>query len=94
VGNINTVRMEFEMPSEILNYVSKDDKLYANRVRELMIYALINEGKISFGKGAEILGINKIDLITDLGKLGIPYFDSRYEDIEEDIDALDKAMEE
>lgn len=91
---MRTVKMEFEMPSEILNYISKDDQDYNKRIKELMIYALIKEGKISFGKGAEMLGINKIDLITDLGKLGISYFDDSYGEIEEDLANLDKIMEE
>lgn len=91
---MNTVRIEFDMPSEILNYISNDDINYNNKVRELIIYALIKEGKISYGKGAEILGINKIDYITDLGKLGIPYFDDKYREIEEDLSSLDKVLED
>lgn len=64
---MNTIRMELEMPSEILNYVSASDSDYSARVRELMIYALIQEYKISFGKGAQMLGMTKVNFITDLG---------------------------
>lgn len=87
---MNTIRMEFEMPSEILNYVSKNDKDYNDKVKELMIYALIRDGKISYGKGAEMLGINKFDLVTALGKLGIAYFNETIEEVEDDLMALDK----
>jgi predicted HTH domain antitoxin len=91
---MNTVKMEFEMPLEILDYVPNDDKSYDKKVKELIVYALIKEGKKSFGKGAEMLGINKIDYLTDLGKLGIPYFDESYDAIKEDLSTLDKVMEE
>lgn len=89
---MNTIRMEFEMPSEILNYVSVSDSDYSARVRELMVYTLVKDGKMSFGKGAQMLGINKIDFITDLGKLGIPYFDEDIAEIESDLETLDKIM--
>lgn len=82
------------MPSEILDYISVDDKLYKDVVKSLMMYSLIKEGKMSFGKGAELLGINKIDLITTLGEYGIPYFDNSYDEIKEDLDTLNKVMEE
>lgn len=91
---MSTVRIQFDMPEEILNYIATDDMNYNNKVKELMIYALIKEGKISFGKGAEMLGINKIDYITDLGKLGIPYFDETYDEVKEDLMNLSKVMEE
>ncbi|MDP4147449.1 MAG: UPF0175 family protein [Bacillota bacterium] len=77
------------MPSEILNYVSVNDSNYSDRVRELMIYVLVKEGKISFGKGAQMLGITKIDFITDLGKLGIPYFNESITEVESDLKTLD-----
>lgn len=89
---MNTIKIEFEMPSEILKYISNTDEKYNEKVKMLMIYTLIKEGKISFGKGSEILGINKIDLITELGEMGIPYFDFRYEEIEEDLNNLNKII--
>lgn len=89
---MNTIRMEFEMPSEILNYVSVDDKNYSNKVKELMVYALVEDGKISFGKGAEMLGINKADFIVSLGKMGIAYFNEDIEEVEDDLTTLDEIM--
>lgn len=47
---MNTIRMEFEMPSEILNYVSTNDSNYSNKVKELMVYALVKEGKIPLAR--------------------------------------------
>lgn len=91
---MKTIRFEIDMPSEILDYISTEDKLYNDTVKKLMMYSLVKEGKISFGKGAEMLGINKIDFITDLGKLGIPYFDYTYDEIIEDVNLLNKIMEE
>ena len=84
--------MEFEMSSEILKYVSANDKNYSDKVRELMIYTLIKDGKISYGKGAEMLGINKISFITDLGKMGISYFNEEFEEVENDLKTLNKIM--
>ena len=90
---MNTVKMEFEVPSEMLKYMSAEDEMNNKKIRELMIYTLIKDEKISFGKGAEILEMNKIDFIADLGELGISYFDSSSEELDEDLNMLDKLLE-
>jgi predicted HTH domain antitoxin len=89
---VNTIRIEFEMPSEILNYISANDSDYKDKVKELMIYTLVKEGKISFGKGAQMLGINKINFITDLCRLGIPYFDEDITEAQDDMKTLDRIV--
>ncbi len=43
-------------------------------VRELLVIQLYREGMISSGRGAELLGMAKLDFIQHTGKLGIPFF--------------------
>lgn len=49
-----------------------------------MLYELVKNEKISMGKAAETMGMRKIDFITDLGKMDIPYFDFSIEELMED----------
>ncbi|SHM77934.1 Uncharacterised protein family (UPF0175) [Caldanaerovirga acetigignens] len=83
-------RIEIEVPKEVLKYINSKDKDFQKKIRELMVYNLVKEEKISFGKGAELLGIDKVTFITDLGKLGIPYFD---QDVEEVLKELEQIRE-
>jgi predicted HTH domain antitoxin len=90
---MNTIKIEFEVPEALTSYINIKDPEYHRNVRELMIYQLIKDGKISFGKAAEILESDRITLITSLGKLGIPYFDYNIEEVVEDADNAGKVME-
>ena len=81
---MESVKIEIEVPKTVLDYIDYNSKDNQSKLRELMMYQLIKEDKISFGKAAEILGMNKITFITNLGKLGIPYFDSSIDEVMED----------
>jgi len=84
---MNTMQVTFDMPETIAKYVDFADKDYQFRVQELIMYSLIQEDKLSFGKAAELLGIGKIRLITDLGNVGLPYFDQSFDEVMEDANA-------
>ena len=73
-----------DMPATITKYVDLTDKEYKFRIKELIMYNLVHEDKLSFGKAAELLGIEKIKFVTDLGKAGLPYFDQTFDDVMED----------
>jgi predicted HTH domain antitoxin len=91
---MDSVRIEIEVPKSLLNYIDYNDKNNLNKLSKLMLYQLIKEGKISFGKAAEILGMNKITFITDLGKMGMPYFDSSIDEVMEDAKNVGIFMED
>lgn len=90
---MNTIKIEFEVPEALAVYVDVKDLDYQRKVRELMLYELIKEGKISFGKAAEILETDRLSLITNLGKMGIPYFAYDVDEVIEDADNARKVME-
>ncbi len=91
---MNTIKIELDVPEALTAYVNVKDPEYQKKVRELMLYELIKEGQISFGKAAEILGTDRFSLITRLGKLGIPYLDYDIEEVVTDADNARKVMEE
>ena len=45
----------------------------------MILYPFIQNRTISHGKAAELLGIQKLDLIEFYGKLGIPYLNQTAE---------------
>ena len=51
----------------------------------MMLYPYIQQGRISQGRAAEILGIFKMDLITLYGKMGLSYIEMSDEEIDEEL---------
>ncbi len=65
---MQSIKIEIELPGEIARYVDYKDTDYHRKAREILLYQLVRDDKISFGKAAEILGMRKIDFITQLGR--------------------------
>lgn len=91
---MQSIKIEIELPGEVARYVDYKDTDYHRKAREILLYQLVRENKISFGKAAEILGMRKIDFITQLGRMGIPYFDGDFDEISSDIENLNKLSGE
>ena len=66
-------RLEIEIPGAVVGYLQMDDDEINKRVNELLLIDLARQGVISFGKAAELAGVDKMSLITEMGKMGIPY---------------------
>jgi len=54
-------------------------------LRELIAFELVREGRISTGKGAEMLGVSKWALIQLLAQHGIDYFTETPEELLESL---------
>ena len=80
--------VQVKVPKEMQIYFSDDyaidsgDELKRNA---LLLYPYIYKNVISHGRAAEILGINKIDLIDLYDQMGFPYFDMDISEVMQDI---------
>lgn len=79
------VRIELEVPQVLAEYADVNSESYKKKINQIMLYELVKNEKISIGKAAEAMGMRKIDFITDLGKMNIPYFDFSIEELLEDV---------
>lgn len=85
--------VELQIPVEMKKYVQlKDDKAVLLR-NAMLLYPYIKDCTISHGKAAEILGINKLDLIALYSSMGLAYFDMTEEELEEDIATYHRMKE-
>ncbi len=57
----------------------------------MLLYPYIQDGTISYGKAAEILGIHKLDLIVLFGKMGLDYLTEAGCDLDEDVASVRRA---
>jgi len=64
------------------------------RVRELIALELFREGRISSGKGAELLGISKREFIQLLAQHQIPYFTESPEELTAEVETVEQLLNE
>lgn len=74
-----------EVPQEALPFFEIKDAVLLNEQRALMMFPFVKNGVLSRGRVAELLGMNKFDLISIYQRFGMPFIDSPIEDLEEDI---------
>ncbi len=82
-----------ELPDEMADYIKdhKIDDTTEFKRAAFLLYAYIDAGMMSHGKAAELLGVNKFDLINFYGNYGLSYIrkeDSmKYKESEDEISA-------
>ncbi len=84
-------KIELTFPSEVLDMLSTTYQDDANMIKEAAVLELYREGKISSGKAAEILGMDRFEFIRYAGKKGIPYIRMTSEELEEEVRLLEKT---
>lgn len=90
---MDVVRIELKMPRVLAEYADVNSEDYKKKINQIMLYELVKNEKISIGRAAEAMNMRKIDFITDLGKMNIPYFDCSIEEVIEDAKNADIESE-
>ena len=85
-----TVRLQF--PRDLLGALEVPQERLEARLRELIVLQLFREGRISSGKGAELLGISKLEFIQLLARHGIPYFTAAPEELISEVRTLEQLL--
>ena len=81
------------VPEEMLPFLCSRKSEIDFQQRALLLYPYIQNGTMSHGKAAEILGISKWTLISLYASLGIPYIDMDEAELERDISVALAAAE-
>ncbi|MDR1736112.1 MAG: UPF0175 family protein [Oscillospiraceae bacterium] len=83
-----TRKLEIEIPDAIKGFLPEDDSIVQTRLRKLLLADLAQQGVISFGRAAEIVGVDKITFITEMGNMGIPYFNATASEVWHDAEII------
>ena len=78
--------VKIKVPVGMENYIDMEDESAELERNALLLYPLIKNMTISHGKAAEILGINKLDLIQLYSELGLAYFDMDISEVEDELE--------
>ncbi len=85
------VKVALEWPEDILGVLDVTEQELGQRVKELVVMQLVREGRISRGKGAELLGVDWWTFIDLLAKHNIPYFDLSAEELANELQVLSET---
>ena len=86
-----TVRLN--LPRDLLGVLDVSETGLENRLRELIAIELFREGRISSGKGGELVGISKWDFIQLLTRYNIPYFNQTPEDLVAEVKLIETLLD-
>ncbi|MDE7206560.1 MAG: UPF0175 family protein [Lachnospiraceae bacterium] len=80
------VEHKLKVPSELTLFLAKSDKKTELQRNALLLYPYIHNQTVSHGRAAEILGMNKCDLIQIYEELGLPYYNMDFSEVKEEIE--------
>ena len=83
------VKFELELPEE-LQELFKSEEVAIRAAKEALVLDLLNRGEISQGKAAELLGVDRWELLDLLGKHGLPVPAQTREELQRDVETLQK----
>ncbi len=92
-GSMKLTNVELRIPEQMKQYIQVKDTDKELLRNALLLYPSIKDYTISHGKAAEILGINKFDLIALYSSIGLPYFDLTEDEIEEELETYHRLKE-
>jgi predicted HTH domain antitoxin len=76
------------VPNSLLQYGFTQEKVQ-RRVLEWMVLSLYQEERISSGKAAQLLGINRLEFIERLQEKGFAYIDYDEAELNQELSAVE-----
>lgn len=86
-------KIEIKVPKEMtiyMNYHNPKEELERNA---MTLYPYIRNMTISHGRAAEILGVDKVELIELYNEIGLPYLNMDISEVEEDMQVFQGLKE-
>jgi predicted HTH domain antitoxin len=89
---MNSLSVRLDIPRDLLGALDVPERELELRIKELIALELFREGRISSGKGAELIGVSKHAFIQLLARHDIPYFTQSPEELRDEVEALDHLL--
>jgi len=91
---MDTLIVNLRFPRDLLGALEVPQEQLEARLRELIVLQLFREGRISSGKGAELLGLSKWEFIQLLARHGLSYFTESPEELVAEVEMLEQLLGE
>jgi len=83
-------KLDVQVPEDLADLLGVGEKVISREVSKLTVFELFREGKISSGKGAELLGISRFTFMELLAEKNIPFFDYSKEELQQEFKAVEE----
>ncbi len=90
---MSEVKLELELPSELLFLLRETEESFKEKVKVGTSIKLFEDKKLSLEQAADFAGYSKAAYIEILGKSRVSIFNYPAEELEEDIENIEKAIE-
>lgn len=80
------------LDDELVSLLAETELPLEQAVRKLLVFGLYQRGIIGTGRGARLLGMERLAFIQETGSLGIPYFQYDEGELEREIEAIDRFL--
>lgn len=87
---MDTMTLEVTMPKDLYVALGFSRAQAARQLKEFSVIGLYQERRISAGKAAEMLDMNKAEFIRLLARAGVPYFDYTAEELADEFLVVDQ----
>jgi predicted HTH domain antitoxin len=94
LSEVNALKIEVELPRDLMVALNIPESELAQRAKEWVVLELFQEGEISAGKAAEILGLSKVRFLDLLDQRRLPYLDGAPVEFERDVAAATGGPED
>lgn len=91
---LKTVKMELEIPESLKNFLDVNSTEKPEKMNAMLVYPYIQDGTISYGRAAELIGMHKLDLISLYGDMGIDYIEMDESEFEDELNTVGELMRE
>ena len=92
MGRVEKLTVALDLPRDLLGALDVPQAQLESRLRELVALELFREGRISSGKGAELLEMTKLEFVRLLAQRGISYFSESPEELASDVTTLEHLL--
>ena len=89
---MDTMTVALHLPRNLLGALDIPQEQLAEHLQTLIAIALFREGKISTGKGAELLGISKLAFVQLLAQQDVAYFTELPEELVNEVTRLRQLL--
>jgi hypothetical protein len=84
---VENIQVSISLPRDLVGALDIPTSALGPYLQEVIALALFQQGRISSGKAAELMGISKLDFMHLLGKHRIPYFTESPDELEAEVSA-------
>ena len=83
-----TIEVNIALPEEVLSLACLGKEEIKEEMRRLLLLELVREGKVSYGKAAELLGIGQAEFLQYMAKHKVSPFLFTPEELAEELEPI------